>query len=229
MLIRTMKMLTLFGCVFALLTVDAQAKDVVFRPPVSTDRVIVFIHGSGGHASDLTKKSIEGLLEYGFAVAASDADGPQNWGNPASVADYEHLIHRLGYKRIYLAGGSMGGLDAMQLLGRVHPEAVALTSPVCDLSRLGVISPVAIEQAWGKSRPAYLSPVVPHPEKGLPVDIWASPEDTWVPKRWNANVCARELRHRGAIVHEFSVTGDHPEAAPGPNEILDFFESARPR
>lgn len=221
---RAIRSTLLLSCACVLLFAPAaRAKDVVLRPALPTNRVLVYIHGSGGGADDISRSAQAAWLNHGFTVVASDADGPQNWGNPASVADYEHLIDRVGLDRVFLIAGSMGGLDAMQLIGSVDPEAVILSSPVCDLSRLGIISPVAIEQAWGKSRPAYLSPVIPDPEPSLPVDIWASPEDTWVPKRTNADVCARELRERGAHVNEFPDTGDHPEASPKGSEMLGFF------
>jgi hypothetical protein len=61
------------------------------------------------------------------------------------------------------------------------------------------------------------------------VRIWASPEDTWVPKRWNADVCARELRRHGANVHESPTTGNHPEAAPRGGGMLYFFLSVAAR
>jgi predicted peptidase len=56
----------------------------------------------------------------------------RTWGSPASVADYVRLAHRLGYPRIYILAESMGGLDAVQLIDRLHPEAWAGIYPVCD-------------------------------------------------------------------------------------------------
>ena len=184
-------------------------------PGASTNRVVVFFHGSGGEAENLVNtgfaRSATVFLQRGFAVAASDAAGQQNWGNPASVAANVRLVRtlrKLGYERFFLYGGSMGGLDAMQMIGRVHPEAVALVSPVCNLKGVPLIQQ-GVETAWGDARPDYLSPVSANPDPGLPVKIWASPEDTWVPKDLNADLCARELRRRGASVRMKPTTGEH--------------------
>lgn len=207
----------------------ARAEDVVLRPPLPTNRLVVIIHGSGGRAKSILDQSefpeVPIYLKRGFAVAASDADGLQNWGNPASVADIEHLIDRLGYERVFIESGSMGGLDTMQLLGRVNPVAVALVSPVCDISHLGPPVIPALEIGWGASRPSYLAPVVPEPAKGLPVKILASTEDTWVPKIYNADVCARELRRRGAIVHEHTIKGEHYSTHVHADVFPDFFSA----
>jgi pimeloyl-ACP methyl ester carboxylesterase len=225
-----------FGVLFVLLlvlalTASAEAKDLVLRPPLlTTDRVVIFIHGAGGHAHDIEEGKLaavtEILLQRGFAIAASEAHGPQTWGNPASVADYQHLIDKLGYERVFLLGGSMGGLATMRLIGSVHPEAVAAISPVCNIRAVSDLLQPVISLAWGDSRPAYLSPVVPDPYPGLRVMIWASPEDTWVPAAENAEVCARELRHRGAHVRRVVTEGDHSDPnAVRPRSIADFFSS----
>jgi pimeloyl-ACP methyl ester carboxylesterase len=224
--------LALAFLVCALYPAGAQAKEVLLRPEGSTDRVVIYVHGSGGSASDISPVAQSAFLENGFAVAATDADGRQNWGNPASVADYEHLISRLrkrGYTRVFLWAGSMGGLDAMQLLATVEPEALELNSPVCDISHLAPTLTPAIEEGWGEERPEYLEPVIPSPAYRLPVRIWASPEDTWVPKQWNANVCARELRRHGANVFESPTEGNHPEAAPKGGGMLYFFQQVAAR
>src|SRR6185312_559574 len=102
----------LLSLFFIFTTTPAMAKDVVLRPSLPSDRVVVILHGSAGHASEITRTAQSVFLATGFAVAASDADGPQNWGNPASVADNEHLIshlRRVGYTRVFLLAGSMGG------------------------------------------------------------------------------------------------------------------------
>lgn len=210
---------------------QASAHDLVLRPQGPTNRLVVYLHGAGGFARDIKEPLFAPLLEHGFAVASSEAHGRRTWGDPQSVADYEHLIDRLPYTRIYLVGGSMGGLATMQLIGRVHPEAVAIFSPVCNVDSLGnVLLQQDVRLKWGETPPTYLTPVVPHPEAGLPVLISASPEDTWVPKKTNANVCARELRRRGAHVREVRKEGDHGDPANifTPSELLDFFRSRRP-
>ncbi len=209
---------------------QAVAKTVVLRPSVPTNRLVVFFHGSGGYASNIIEHPAlipitNIFLRRGFAVAASDAHGPQTWGSPESVVDYVHLIHRLGYPRVFLFGGSMGGLATMQVIGRVHPEAVALEAPVCNLRGVPLLE-AAVSMRWGQRRPAYLSPVGARPYPGLPVKIWASPEDTWVPKDRNADFCARELRRGGARVTEVATAGEHTNThAVAPAGVPNFFSA----
>lgn len=222
--------------VCSLFTVSqASAKDVVLLPGAPTNRVVVYFHGSGGQAEEIVgSKTTDIYLKRGFAVAASDADGQQNWGNPASVAANVRLVRQLrkiGLTRMFLMGGSMGGLDAMQMIGRTHPEAVALVAPVCNLKGVPLIQ-AAVESEWGKRRPDYLSPVTADPWVGMPVQIWASPEDTWVPKKLNADLCARELRRGGAKVTVKLGRGDHdsPEPIPGWEwKVPNFFSAVARR
>lgn len=215
---------------------QASARDVVLLPGAPTNRVVVFFHGSGGEAENIVNTGVSKestiFLQRGFAVAASDAAGQQNWGNPASVAANVRLVRKLrqwGFERFFLYGGSMGGLDTMQMIGRVHPEAVALVAPVCNLRGVPLIQ-AGVEAAWGDARPDYLSPVSANPDPGLPVRIWASPEDTWVPKDRNADLCARELRRGGAAVQMKLTTGEHTNThALEVNSVPNFFSAVARR
>lgn len=227
------KAILLGGVLLIGLVGTAQAKDRVLRPSHPTNRVVIFFHGAGGLAKNLDEKhnpmvppAVRILLRRGFAVAASDAEGRQNWGDPASVADDLHLIDRLGYERVFFYALSMGGLDAMQLISKVHPEAVAAVAPVCNVSSLGPALTTDIGEIWGESRPSYLSPVVPRAYAGLPVKIWASPEDTWVPAEQNGDVCAAELRGEGAEVTQTATTGQHTNThMVRPSAVANFFSA----
>ena len=198
-------------------------------PSAPTNRVVIFFHGSGGRADNIVDSLTTTIyLKRGFAVAASDAAGQQNWGNPASVAANVRLarkLRKLGLTRMFLMGGSMGGLAAMQTIGRVHPEAVALVAPVCNLKGVPLIQQ-GVESQWGKRRPDYLSPVSANPDPGLPAKIWASPEDTWVPKDLNCDLCARELRRGGANVSMEPATGEHTNPNMVPELAVPNFFSA---
>src|SRR6476469_4973710 len=87
------------------LTVGGQ-EALILKPDRPTNRLVIYVHGAGGTASAVTEQPVlpltESLLAHGFAVAASNAHGPQNWGNPRSVTDYVRLAHLLPYRRIYL-------------------------------------------------------------------------------------------------------------------------------
>lgn len=214
----------------------ARAENVVLRPERPTNRVVIWFHGSGGYAKHMLRSDrpevVDVFLKRGFAVAASDAYGPANWGSPQSVQANLNMIRglrRAGYDRLFLFGGSMGGLDAMQVIGHVRPEAVALVSPVCNLRGLPLME-AGVEQQWGDRRPEYLSPVSADPERGLPVRVYSSPEDTWVPKSRNADFCARELRRGGARVTIQVGRGEHTNAEMFSDEAVpDFFSAVARR
>lgn len=231
--LRTVVVLAILST--GLLTSEASAKDVLLLPSHSTNRVVLYFHGSGGQAEEIVGSKTTGIyLKRGFAVAASDAGGQQNWGSPESVTANVRLVRRLraiGLTRIFFAGGSMGGLATMQMIGRAHPEAVALVAPVCNLRGLPILED-AVSYQWGDRRPKYLSPVSADPAPGLPVRIWASPEDTWVPKKLNADLCARELRRGGAKVTFKIGKGDHDDPAPFPGwewVLPNFFSEVAQR
>ena len=182
---------------------QASARDVVLLPSAPTNRVVVFFHGSGGRADNIV--------------------------NNGGVSNESTIFLHRGFERFFIYGGSMGGLDAMQMIGRIHPEAAALVSPVCNIKGVPLIQ-AGVETAWGDARPDYLSPVSANPEPGLPVKIWASPEDTWVPKDLNADLCARELRRRGASVRMKPTTGEHTNAHMlRDNSVPNFFSAVSAR
>ena len=208
-------------------TVGGQ-RSLVITPARPTDRLALYVHSAGGSADAITEWPVdrltETLLRSGFAVAASDAHGPTNWGNPASVADYVHLVHRLPYERIYVIAQSMGGLDAVQLIDRIHPEAWAALFPVCNVDSLGPEFSEEIAAAWNGWPPPSLSPVKAEDVDGLRVLIWASPEDQLVPKAQNADVCARWMRHRGARVRVVATEGEHADPSNfRPDWLARFF------
>lgn len=225
----------MLGVVLAgLLAGTAQAETVVFAPTTPTDKLVLYIHGSGGTARSMTTEGprmevTESLLAAGFAVAGADAGG-NNWGSAQSVDEYEALIHSLPYTRIYLWAESMGGLDAMQLIGRLHPEAMVAQYPVCNARAIIPWIETYAEEVWDGQPPSYLSPVRPSDAEGLPVTIWSSPEDTAVPKRYNANVCAKELREDGASVEEVTTEGPHGDPSNfRPHMLTSFLRRQGPR
>jgi hypothetical protein len=66
--------------------VDGQTATVI-RPQRSTDRLVLFVHGAGGDHESIVENEAhlaitQALLRHGFAVAASEAHGEENLGEP---------------------------------------------------------------------------------------------------------------------------------------------------
>jgi pimeloyl-ACP methyl ester carboxylesterase len=221
------------------LTVGGQ-RAIVERPAHPNGTLVLYVHGAGGDATAITNPSyspplhrlVGTLLRHGYTVASDDAHGPENWGNPASVRDYVRLVHRLGFRHVVILAESMGGLDGVQLIDHIHPDAFAALFPVCNLRSLEENPLLAPESsaiyraAWnGQPPPASLSPVKARDVTGLRVILWASPEDRIVPKRENADVCAAEFRRGGANVTEIATAGEHGDASNfQPHRLLRFLQ-----
>ncbi len=212
--------------------VDHQ-RALLLRPEAPNGRLVLYIHGASGSAEAINEPPVlsltKELLRDGFSVAASDAHGPQNWGDPASVADYVRLDRRLGFKHVLILAQSMGGLDGLQLVDRLHPEAWAGIYPVCNARssyKSAELRPF-VEEAWPGPPPKVLSPVEPKDVASLPVLIWASPEDKVVSFKENSELCAHRLRSRGADVKLVRTEGDHGDPSNfHPRWLAKFFERA---
>ncbi|HET9073736.1 MAG TPA: hypothetical protein VFN48_04085 [Solirubrobacteraceae bacterium] len=207
-------------------------EDVVIRARHPNGRVVLFAHGSDqtpnfdvdAHRS---AQAIIGLLHAGYAWAESTADF-NNWGNAASLADDVALAHWLrhhGLRTLDLGGDSMGGLDAIQLIPRLHPQAVFELFPVCDERTMLHLFGVDIRHSGAPL--AQLSPVPMRGVRGLPLLITASPQDTLVPKATNADVCAAEARAAGARVREVTTRGGHDDPSNWrPRRLVAFLNAA---
>jgi pimeloyl-ACP methyl ester carboxylesterase len=225
------------------LMIDGQ-EALVMKPDQPTNSLVVYVHGAGGTAATIEQGQdlglAEELLARGFAVAGTAAHGTLNWGDPPSVQDYVRLIKRLHYRHVFLLAESLGGLDGMQLLERVHPTAFAAIYPVCNarvvyrnaqaLARSGESIGHELVQGsletYGGPPPERLSPVRPGDVEGLPVLIWASPADRVVPFQQDAATCASELKKGGASVRLVRTVGDHGDPSNfRPRWLATFFES----
>ena len=215
---------------------------VLIRPTEKTQRVVVYMHGSGENVENLfedpRKQPIfAALLDAGYALAATDAHG-DNWGNAASERDQIALIDELrerGHGDIYVLALSMGGFNGLQLLEHVPVRAWAGIFAACDLA-----SVYALGLYRGQIRAAYdrtgrrlgdliarRSPVAFDPPDGLAMRFWASPGDRVIPKRENTDACATLARRRGANVTVTTTTGDHGDASNyDAAAILRLFASA---
>jgi hypothetical protein len=207
---------------------------LVLRPQQPTNRLVLYIHGSGNQANVLEEEQLQPLvkafLAKGFAVAASTGGGEYNWGSPASVQESAQLARGLGYRHVYILAQSMGGIGGVELIDRLHPVAWAGIFPVCDarsIWRLGDEAP-EIEAVWGPGPPPKkISPVTAKDVKGLPVLMFASPEDTVVPIGENADRCAAWMRRGGAQVKVVETIGEHGDPSNfQPGRLASFFARA---
>jgi pimeloyl-ACP methyl ester carboxylesterase len=202
---------------------------VVQKPGPPTHKVVVYVHGAGERITnafrDPAKHDIfRALLDGGYALAMTDARG-DNWGSPASVQDQLALVAALrerGLRDVYVLALSMGGLDGLQLLGRVPVKAWAGIFPACDLGSVWDVGLYRsqIRAAYGLAATASpraalrgRSPVSIDPPDGLPMRFWASPEDRVIPARPNTEACAAIARRRGARVEVTTTRGDHGDAS----------------
>jgi pimeloyl-ACP methyl ester carboxylesterase len=207
---------------------------LLLRPQKPTNRLVLYVHGSGSQADVLEEEQVQPLvrafLRRGFAVAASNGGGEDNWGSPKSVEDSVMLARRTGYKHIYILAQSMGGIGGVELIDRLHPVAWAGIFPVCNARSLWNINNgrAEMEAVWGPGPPpARISPVKAKDVKGLRVMMFASPEDTAVPIAQNAEQCAAWMGRRGAQVTLVETTGEHGDPSNfQPARLSSFFARA---
>jgi pimeloyl-ACP methyl ester carboxylesterase len=213
---------------------DEKAHTVVLLPRVPRGRLALYLHGSGGTERTLidTRKRervAEALLADGYVVAAALAGGNQ-WGNAATVRDYRSLAatlqRRYGLTRVYLVAESMGGLAGMQL-GRTLPAAKALVGiyPVCDLRTMvrHRSFTAAIRAAWAGRSPKAVEPVAP---ATVPMLVWASPDDTVVPRSTNGAACVARAAASGTPATLVSTVGEHGDPSNfRPADVVRFFDA----
>lgn len=210
---------------------------VIATPDRESSRAVLFLHGSGQNSRSLfvdpvRKPVADALLTAGFAVAASDAN-LDNWGSQGGVAAHLDLaaeLRRRKYSEFYVVAESMGGLALPAVAAGVNAKAAVAWYPVCDIGsviRTGRFNQ-SIASAYGGSLqpPAGLSPVTFAQQPTLRLAIWASDQDTVVPKAENADVCASQARVAGVQVTQVATAGEHGD--PGniqPANLVEFFSS----
>jgi hypothetical protein len=208
---------------------------VIVLPRHPNGRAILFAHGADATANlDIdvppSAPTIAALVGAGYAWAESNASF-NNWGNAESLADdvaVARWLRRHGDRTIDIGGDSMGGLDVTQLIPLVHPEAVFELFPVVDLRSVWALFDTDI--VLSHTRVARLSPVRLRGVRGLPMLITASPEDTVVSKRTNADVLYREALAAGARVTEVTTTGEHDNPSNWkPARLIRFLNRAAAR
>ena len=219
--------------------VPVAGEDALVRLPERPNgRVVVYAHGLDARATALLNDEAfgelaDGLVAAGYAVAASDAGGDA-WGDAASVDAHAALAaavtDMVGATDVYLVAESMGGLAGAQLVtGRRIPglRAYAGISPLCDLGSVHEEYEESIEAAYGQAvdeAVAALSPV--RLDAAVPVQFWASEDDTTVDRTENADVCAAQVVADGGSAVVVPAEGEHgdPSTYDLP-ALLAFFES----
>lgn len=208
-----------------LLTYDLDGGKVLLAlPPEPRPRLVVYLHGATqGAASVVADPEVAGavaaVLQAGYPVLAADAGG-NSWGNEQALDDYTAAVadaaERTGASDVVLWAESMGGLPALQLLDSaqlaVPVVAFAGVYPVCDLSSMQDNPAVGsqIPTAYGPDLDDALRRLSPAPiTRPAPMLLWASPEDTVVPKAENADVCAEKMRAAGGRADVIETRGEH--------------------
>ncbi len=203
-------------------------------PAKPNGTLVIAAHGHGGTAEEWQTGSDQtpvrkALLDAGYSIASSDGGG-NVWGAPVSVKAYEDLYHwaahETGSSDVVLLAQSMGGLPALQLVGRIPARAFVGIFPVCNLASMTDKFPT-FRQAWPEGAPGSLSPVKPPYPAGFRALFFASPQDTVVPKATNTDECAAGGRAAGADVTVVAVKGEHGDpSAFQPAKVVEFLNAS---
>src|SRR5450830_143263 len=203
-------------------------------PPHPNGSLVMAVHGHGGDVDewltgDLQAGVRQALLGAGYSLATSDGAG-NAWGGPASVKAYEDLYAwaeaKTGSDDVVLLGQSMGGLAALQLVGRVPAKSFIGVYPVCNLASMTDKFPT-FRQAWPGGAPTALSPVQPAYPPGFRAIFFSSPADTTVPKASHKDVCTAAAKAAGVDVTVIPVQGAHGVPSPFHSaRVLQFLKGA---
>jgi pimeloyl-ACP methyl ester carboxylesterase len=208
-------------------------------PEESNGRLVVYLHGAGGNEESILGLQpqallVDGLVDEGYTVVASDAHGDA-WGNAESVAAHaaaaEEAAARTGTTSVFLVAESMGGLAGAQLATGPElqgVEALVGIYPVCDVSSVYPRFADAVDAAFGDDVDAALDRLSPVDLGGtVPLMVWASPQDTVVPKTANADVCVQQARQAGADALLVESVGEHGDPSHFDlRTVLSFFDSS---
>jgi len=185
--------------------------------------LVLFCHGSGQPIAALDEPPLRALrdawMAEGYVVAASEAGG-KAWGNDASLAAYADLAHycreRYQTGRLVVAANSMGGVAGLLLIAR---------GMVGEVSAFVGVQPVVRPEAisWPEVTAAYGGPVPPQNRPlsysySLPMRVYASYEDTLVPRATHADALAAAT---GCVVVD--ATGEHGDPSHfNPDDLIPW-------
>ncbi|NWL34416.1 hypothetical protein [Paenarthrobacter nitroguajacolicus] len=185
----------------------------------SAKGLAVWFHGQGGTADTRMNEAwLNELRVNGWAVASADFHG-NAWGNADAVADVAALTkwaaEKVGKDATLYVAGSMGGLTSLNSMaqGGHAPKCWYGTMPVVDQLTVSNVpdADTQIQTAYGSTTVPQAS-IPAHNFNTLPsakYRVLASPEDTWVPAKQNADVLAAGLQAAGKEVTTLAVSGQH--------------------
>jgi len=215
-------------------------------PAESNGRLVIYHHGSGENQTSMrtdTRKTTikEAMLNDGYTIASSNAHG-SNWGNPASVDDYETLVAYMlanyTFTHVLHLSQSMGGLSGLTTVagGVAQADGWAGIYPACNLADIygiGVYAS-AIDTAYGipgtgdyATQTAGSDPVLRAASAftGIPMRFYASPSDTVTPKATNSDEMAALVAAETPEETVVACTGPHGDASHfQPSDLLDFWD-----
>jgi hypothetical protein len=199
--------------------------------PQKYDKLLIYTHGAGENIqkiqADTQKRAIfEVLKTEGYIIAYSDAHG-NNWGNQASLDDYNQLYRYIAskyrFKSVTMLSQSMGGIDGLELVSErtIPVQCWAGIYPATNLAGIydqNLIKQIAAAYAnkdSEKYNPINLS------NYNIPMKIYASTGDTVVPTRTNTELFSKAHPH----VQWVHTTGDHGDDTNfQPADIANFYQ-----
>lgn len=221
----------------------------VMVPANRNGYLVIHYHGHGENQTAMRTDTwnkwpiTQDLLAAGYMVAGSAAQS-NNWGNPASVADYEALYAyvngRWGVTKVLHLSQSMGGLSGLNTIahGVVPAHGWAGIFPACSLSSMFASNAgtyaASIRAAYGiasdgsdySTKTSGSDPMTVSASlfTGVPMRFYASSSDTVATKADNSDAFSARV---GSLTPEETVvacTGSHGNASHfQSSDLLAFF------
>lgn len=219
-------------------TIDTIAMRIMV-PTVNNGALCIYHHGSGESynaiGAGLKGGVVDAILAAGWILASSSAHG-ENWGNAASLLDYEKLYYYISdehaISHLVHFSQSMGGLSGLNTVARrtIPADGWFGIYPICSLAaaHAGAFSN-GINAAYNLGNYATLTagfdPALNDASQyaGVPMRFYASPDDTLVPKVDHTDVF-RTLIAADPAEHELvTCTGNHGDASHfQPADVVSF-------
>jgi hypothetical protein len=234
------------GLTREVLEIDGQRGLLLLPPGLDDDAgapLVIYHHGRGEdwdtiEAGLLAPQFSCALGASGYMVASSHAHG-DNWGSEPAIADYVALYATIAARRrvrgVMFISVSMGGLTGLVTLGRGLIPDVRAWAGIYPVTNLGHVYfdddrySRQIERAYDGHPAPEQDPMTIDPAafRGVPMLIWASPEDTRVSTADNTERFLERLGHPSTA--RWIVTkGEHGDPSNfDPEAMIHFFDAQR--
>jgi hypothetical protein len=229
-------------------TISGQATMYLVPTAPQNGTLVVYHHGVGENEdawlADTLKDTVrDALLADGYILAGSNAHD-ENWGNAASVADYNALYAdaaaRFTLTKVMFLSQSMGGLSGLNCVvdSTIPVAGWAGIYPVCSLADMfannaGAYA-AAIRAAYGiaadgsdyAAKTAGCDPLlVAATEYTIPMRFYASAADTVVGKTANSDAMSAHVADNTPEESVVVCSGDHGDPSHfQPSDLIAFFE-----